>query len=224
MSGGISVPFTIGGVFAPDYLQPLSIALAVVCIFIASYFIWAKERQRIYELEEGLNPNIQGSINHVTVFTNKNIGIGVAFLVALKNTGADSVADHFSVTHTDSNGNHTQAELVRPRQDVQMTDGGVIKISDDIYSKTTENPILRGGQKTGIIICRFKDKSIDELVSQGGKYSISFLDVLGGKKTFETANMSGPKTMERSVRFPGFDSIVGTGKPLPKSKKKRRRN
>jgi hypothetical protein len=54
MSGGLSVPIAGWGLFvAPDSQKELFFGLAVVCLFLAAYFVWAKERDRVLALESG---------------------------------------------------------------------------------------------------------------------------------------------------------------------------
>ena len=53
MSGPLTVPFTVGALFAPStWAKALLAALAIVCGGVASYGVWAQERKKLCAEEE----------------------------------------------------------------------------------------------------------------------------------------------------------------------------
>jgi hypothetical protein len=64
MSGGASIPFALIGLWLGEAWQGrLFFALAGVCLILAAYFMWRKERERVDELSERVRPKLKCSFN-----------------------------------------------------------------------------------------------------------------------------------------------------------------
>ncbi|MBI3936550.1 MAG: hypothetical protein HY323_06195 [Betaproteobacteria bacterium] len=60
MSGAPSIPFTYWGIWqAPQNQKVIFLVLAVICFVLAAYFIWAKERNEVCNLEDKLDPKLK---------------------------------------------------------------------------------------------------------------------------------------------------------------------
>jgi hypothetical protein len=54
MSGAVSVPFTYLGLQAPDSQKTLFFVLASVCVLMSAYFVWARERRSLVDMQNRL--------------------------------------------------------------------------------------------------------------------------------------------------------------------------
>ena len=61
MSGGASVPFAIGAVFATNWQQILCIIASILFSFVAGFLVWQREHPRAEGYAERLTPKIEVS-------------------------------------------------------------------------------------------------------------------------------------------------------------------
>lgn len=185
MSGGLSVPLAVAAFYVPnDTAKILLGCTAYVCLVVASYWVWKKERdQRV--LLQITKPRLDGEI--VQVIT--GMGIDDRPICHLNlfifNTGEPSIirydwAASVSIGETKYRG---ILETMPSEQQLPFADGRptiVISSSQGIYEHAANQPIQKGSAISGWLRVKFSDLSYQTLNdSISPNWEVGFRDVTG---------------------------------------------
>ncbi len=108
MTGAPTLPLAVwGGYFAPDEQKFWFFCLAAICLVIAAFFVWSKERIALNVAENKLaaldNPQFKGSIEQIFGCSSKESQATQIFiLMSIRNFGSQSIAQGWLLSvHSD---------------------------------------------------------------------------------------------------------------------------
>jgi hypothetical protein len=91
VTGILSIPFTVAALMsASDYAKPIFVTLALICFVLTVYFVWARERERVQNLEESADERERRLITRDVLAALASDGYGITYRLA-------SDADHLQV-------------------------------------------------------------------------------------------------------------------------------
>lgn len=177
MSGVGSIVLTLLGFRWKDHVRRTFWICGLVCFVLASIRVWTTEHRKVSDLS---SPRIEGTIEQMDLGTVEGKPM-VMFWVSLRNRGTDSIVDHYTLTVTMNNGELASGTRTRIPQSVTFADRDLKFDNADsmaIYEKTSEQPIVRGGARSGIIEFLLDPRfPLDKYRQKGTRFNISCADI-----------------------------------------------
>ena len=128
--------------------------IGAVCLFFAFFFAWRVEHtSRLALMDSGL-PKLSGSIEQAAIMQLPGEKTGIMLWVAIRNLGAPSTADNYTLQYHSSDGSHFDLPLHASPPEVVFGDMKMDTSQGAIYDKTAEQPIPTGGIRRGIAFSR----------------------------------------------------------------------
>lgn len=186
---------------------------AAICFLLAPVRIWTTEHRRADKLQaiidQQVNPQFTCTINQIAQATADQFSQGnslVILIVTLRNTGAPSAADDYSLKVKLLDDSEVPGLLLTIPEHLPMTYSNgftrTLKSDQALYNKTVKavghNEISRG-----FLMFRFTGLNSTRLSAAAKSYALYLKDVTG-RSTFCTTmlDQSGPNT---NLSFPGLD-------------------
>ena len=216
MSGIASVILTIIGFFLKSHSQTRKTfwAAGLLCFLISANRVWANEHRLNIDLTQRLNearPKLAGTISQIQtgLLVHQRLNLPARPLslltVSIRNLGADSIADQYSLTVRTPRGRRAVGVLsTLPGRFV--INGYTYDNSGLLAGKTEEKPIERGGQRTGFLFFEFEHMELSSLQDKAAVFELSFKDVTG--KACEVQNTA-TQPVPGPQWFPGTPLPVG---------------
>ena len=217
MSSTASVALWIWGYFAndPNVAHRLLWPVAAVCLFYACFRAWRTERKAAQEkdadlldekhknqelreeVRRGREPDLRGEfVQAVFHYVGDRPGCGLLLWVEIRNRGADSIAERYSLTATTDSGRALHPQLQTLPAEITLPSGQVLYGRDNLYDRTALEPIKRGAKAAGILWAWFDDAGQEE--ARHSKMTLTFSDVNGKKYTVE-GHGGGPEGQLRHI-------------------------
>jgi hypothetical protein len=194
MSGPLSVPLAIAALWVENATVKIIFGVtAFVCVWSSAYFVWKRERDSLIEANKKvttlsdeinrLNPRLSGRIEQIIIGESGGRATCTVNLT-IKNTGAPSIADRWSMT-AEKDGLTLYCKLATFPSEGLMLQSSDPKIrifklarSDAVYDKAA-TPIPTGGQVRGWLYGFIDEINREGLNSAGTIITINFEDVNG---------------------------------------------
>jgi len=188
-------------------------AVALACFILAGFQAWRDENLRVADLNAKLNaqrnPEFSCGIDQVSDLVNQGgaMGSSVVLLIAnVKNTGAESTADSYSLVAQMLDGSviHGRPLTIPERLPVTYVNGfqRIVSANQALYAKTA-SPVEHNAFKRGFLMFQLQGLSTEQLEASVKLYVLTFKDIYGKETGCSSRpDYSGPGT---TLSFPGLD-------------------
>jgi hypothetical protein len=169
----------------------------------------------VAQLEQTLEdqrPQLRIQINQIIVGNLREFGrIGIVVVVTVRNTGSDSIADHWAFRITPNGGFPRECDIQHVMGRTKFkTDVGVFSTDQAIYDQTAK-PIPRGGLARGFLLTiDTEGMTREQIEADGTKLEVSCLDVTGRRVEAEHVRSEQDYPKSTILRhLPGFETTLG---------------
>jgi hypothetical protein len=182
-------------------------AVAVIAILLGSYFAWADENSaKEALLAERHSPDVIIILHSVSLLPGDDQSATVLTKLSVRNIGEPSILEAWQMTSDDYPGLKIQKIIVPgpfdwPNKSVVRT----YSAKDYIDQKVAEQPIPRGGKRTGIMLWRIYGldcRPFLEDATKLPKFTVTAKDVMG--KLIRSTNRAVDRNDE-GLNYPGID-------------------
>ncbi|HEY3936877.1 MAG TPA: hypothetical protein VGL97_05580, partial [Bryobacteraceae bacterium] len=181
-------------------LQNTEITAGLICFFLAAAHVWTLEHRKYISEVERNYPKLQGEIKQY-VFGDVAGHPSMFVVVRIRNLGADSIVEDYSVTALLDHRTFSGMVMKLPRY-INLDTRQLFTSADSLYNKTGEVPIQRGSQKTGVLWARFDSVKQSDL--ERCTFLIRYSDING--KVYTVNSKDFPYAGHEFKTFPGLTS------------------
>jgi hypothetical protein len=171
--------------------RKIGVILAIVFLFVAFFNAWLDQKKKAYqaelELKTKYTPQLKGEIVYWASGKIERLNNRTAAMVwcSISNIGMQSIANDWHLYLDFPDGKHTegQGSFVTKKTTFPTPKGDRIVYQEDALYNKALTPIPTGGQINGVLLFEFPDLSVQDLLIQNVKVTLTFKDVSG--KSYE---------------------------------------
>jgi hypothetical protein len=223
MSGVVSLGIAIALARSGKTSIPSNVYWAIgmvtlfVALFVASYRAWSAKNREVIELKRKFEPGIKATILGVSWGLQPGLpglpGSAMAVVkLRIKNLGAPTIADLFSVTVDTGTRLFSGQNVLPPPPDgsfeMLRPEGlSVMKYEEFIGPKTAMKPIATGSQIGGVMLAEFED--LNPLEIERSKVIVRFHDIYDQEHS-TVYDVAPGRHFRGHTTHPGIDSPADT--------------